>query len=379
MQEQIILDYTIQSPQKRVQLVQKIIDQTPPEKLTKYYLEKMANYIIFAMTKEERKNKKINTQNRMVTINKRETSFQGLVMKFENGEDGIYNMITNDKNMILTPKVSITANDIAEIPALATLRQAIQQVQSSYKNARGRRKYLLKKQLIEMRQDQYVIKMAYKQPITCLNGIKNFSSMCFDNDIKIKNNKKQIVDNGLVSLINPLHVSALLCNYSSLKENCYGKFSADGYYLIQDLENIIDKYIKNQYPLYFKIIVYKIDELKNIEIQSLLEKEFGIKHSVEYISVLWRHKIPLLIAKAAEKQYLQWYFTMRERGEWKKCTRCGSIKLANNVFFSKNRSSKDGFYSICKDCRNSKKTKITSKDFKIIKKISYEQGKKYLK
>ena len=230
-----------------------------------------------------------------------------------------------------------------------------------------------------MRQDQYVIKMAYKQPMTCLNGIKNFSSMSFDNNIQIKKNKKQIVDNGLISLINPLHISALLCNYSALKENCYGKFSADGYYLIQDLENIIDKYIKEQYPLYFKIIVYKIDELKNIEIQSLLEKEFGIKHSIEYISVLWRHKIPLLIAKAAEKQYLQWYFTMREKGEWKKCTRCGSIKLANNAFFSKNRSSKDGFYSICKDCRNSKKTKMTSKDFKIIKKISYEQGKKYLK
>lgn len=45
----------------------------------------------------------------MVTINKRETSFEGLVSKFENGEDGIYNMmLDNDKNVILTPKVSIT-------------------------------------------------------------------------------------------------------------------------------------------------------------------------------------------------------------------------------------------------------------------------------
>lgn len=37
------------------------------------------------MTKEERKSKNINTDNRMVTINKRETSFEGLVSKFENG------------------------------------------------------------------------------------------------------------------------------------------------------------------------------------------------------------------------------------------------------------------------------------------------------
>lgn len=44
----------------------------------------------------------------MVTINKRETSFEGLISKFENGEDGIYNLITEDKNIIFTPKISIT-------------------------------------------------------------------------------------------------------------------------------------------------------------------------------------------------------------------------------------------------------------------------------
>jgi hypothetical protein len=44
----------------------------------------------------------------MITVNKRETSFEGLAEKFENGEDGIYNLMTNDKNMIFTPKVSIT-------------------------------------------------------------------------------------------------------------------------------------------------------------------------------------------------------------------------------------------------------------------------------
>jgi hypothetical protein len=47
--------------------------------------------------------------------------------------------------------------------------------------------------------------------------------------------------------------------------------------------------------------------------------------------------------------------TNEEYGKWKKCSRCGQIKLANNRFFSKNSTSKDGFYSICKCCRNKKK------------------------
>ena len=46
-----------------------------------------------------------------------------------------------------------------------------------------------------------------------------------------------------------------------------------------------------------------------------------------------------------------------EKGKYKTCTRCGQIKLAHNKYFSKNKTSKDGFYSICKCCRNSKDKK----------------------
>ena len=128
--EKIKLDYTIESPQKRTELVKKIVESLPPQRLTHRYLQILADYIIFAMTKEERKSKKINTNNRMVTINKRETSFEGLVSKFENGEDGIYNLITEDKNIIFTPKISITEQDIATIPALKELREAMAQARS---------------------------------------------------------------------------------------------------------------------------------------------------------------------------------------------------------------------------------------------------------
>ena len=75
---------------------------------TEKYLELLADYLILCMEKQERKEKRILTENRMSTVNKRETSFEGLVGQFENGEDGIYNLITQDKNVIFQPKVSIT-------------------------------------------------------------------------------------------------------------------------------------------------------------------------------------------------------------------------------------------------------------------------------
>lgn len=353
----IKLDYTLESPQARNELVTKIVNETPPEQLTNRYLEILADYIIFAMDKEERKTKKIITDNRMVTINKRETSFEGLVSKFENGEDGIYNMIANDKNIIFTPKVSITQKDIDEIPPLKELRAAIEEVEKLEKAARGKKKFLLKKQLIEMRQDQYVIKNAYRKPIYCLNAIKSFSKMDLSETVTF-NAKEMPESNGLISLFDPRHISALLCHYSKLKEDVWGRFSSDSYYLMNDLDDLIDSTLKEDYPLYYDLLIYKIDGKQNTEIQRLLEEKHGIKHSVEYISSLWRNKIPKLLAEKEQENYLIWYYTEVEKGKWKRCSRCKQVKLAHNKFFSKNKTSKDGYYSICKDCRN-KKTKTT--------------------
>lgn len=347
------LDYSLESPQERNELVKKIIDETPPEQLTNRYLEILADYIIFAMDKEERKKKKILTDNRMVTVNKRETSFEGLVGKLENGEDGIYNMIANDKNIIFTPKVSITQKDIDEIPALRDLRSAIDRVEQEEKRAVGKKKFLLKKQLIEMRQDQYVIKNSYRQPMYCMNAIKSFSKIDFNENIII-NEKGEVQSDGLITLFNPKHVSALLCNYSKLKEDCWGRFSSDSYYLMEDLDNLVERTLKEKYPLYYDLLIYKIDGKQNVEIQELLNRDHGIKHSLEYISSLWRNKIPKLLAEQAQEDYLVWYYTIKEKGKWKKCSRCGQIKLAHNRFFSKNKTSRDGYYSICKECRNKK-------------------------
>lgn len=348
------LDYSLQTPEERNELVKKIIDETPPEQLTNKYLEILSDYIIFAMDKEERKQKKILTDNRMVTVNKRETSFQGLAGQLENGEDGIYNMIANDKNIIFTPKICITQKDVDEIPALRDLRAAIEVVEKQEKIATGKRKFMLKKQLIEMRQDQYVIKNAYHQPMYFTNAIKSFSKTNFDEKIEITRDG-EVKSNGLVSFFNPKHVSALLCNYSKLKEDSWGKFWADSYFLMEDLDALIERTLKDDYPLYYDLLIYKIDGKQNIEIQTLLNEKHGIKHSVEYISSLWRNKIPKLLAEKAQEEYIVWYYTTQEYGKWKKCSRCGQIKLADNRFFSKNKTSKDGFYSICKCCRNKKK------------------------
>ena len=353
--EPVKLDYSLKTAKERAEFVANL----PKEQITsKRYIEILADYIISAMTKDEKKSREILTDNRMITINKRETSYQGLVAKFENGEDGLYNLMINDKNVLLTPKVSITEKDIAEIPALKQLRDAIEAMEKMEKVATGKRKFLLKKQLIEMRQEQYIIKNNYRQTsntpnASTSNAVKNLTSADLSENITIDENGEPVSD-GLVNFCNHEHISALLCNYSALKEDAWGKFDSDIWYAMLDLDNLVDHALEEKYPLYYKIVIYKIDGKPNLEIQDLLEKEFGVTHSVEYISSLWRNKIPKLIAEQAKEEYLMWHFTYKEKGKWKTCTRCGKTKLATNRFFSKNSTSKDGFYSICKQCRNEK-------------------------
>ena len=75
--------------------------------------------------------------------------------------------------------------------------------------------------------------------------------------------------------------------------------------MMLDLDNLVDDALMKDYPLYYDLLIYKIDGRSNAEIQFLLELKYGIKHSVEYISSLWRNKIPKLIAERATKNYLE--------------------------------------------------------------------------
>lgn len=346
----IKLDYTIESPEERNALVQKIIEENPD--ITPAYMEVLADYLILCMEKQEKKERKILTENRMATVNKRELSFEGLVGQLENGEDGIYSLITENKNTIFQPKVSITKKDLETIPDLKQLREAIDVWEAALKKTSGKDAYVIKKALIEMRKDQYIIKQAYQRPIVANKLTRSSSYYIPLDDKSYLNENNEIIIEG-ISLMNPEVVSAILCNYSKLKEDSWDRFDGDTWYLMQDFDNISSAALKD-FPLYLRLVECKIDGMQNIAIQEILQLEFGIKHSVEYISSLWRNKIPKMIAQEAQNQFL--YHEFEDLGlPFKTCSKCGQIKPAHNNFFSINKTSKDGWYSICKCCRSKKK------------------------
>ena len=355
MEDKVIhLDYSLKSVAERRELVNKIIAAAPPSQLTNKYLEILGDYMLdAAVTKEERKSKYITTANRKATIEKRETSYEELVSKFENGEDGVYNLINNDKNMYLTIKAEITAEDIAEVPGLAELREEIEVIERQAAAATGKKKYLLKKQVIEMRQQQYILKDLWRQPRRCSEATHTGGNRIEIADEVYFDANGDPTSDAVVTFFKPEHISAILCNYEMLSARLAHKHSSDFFYMLEDFKKLLAEGL-DPYPAYQTLAQAKIDGLSNAEVQKLLVEKHDLHHTPEYISALWRNKIPKILSEKAKEDYLIWHYTEVERGTWKKCTRCGEVKLAHNRFFSKNNASKDGYYSICKCCRNSK-------------------------
>ena len=332
----IKLDYTIEEVDKRLEEVT-ILCENHEEDLTSYNLEQMADYLIYQMEKEERKERKILTPNRLVTVNKRETSFEGIVSKFETNQDGVYGIMNEDKNTILTHKVSITPRDIEELPFLKQIRESIEQLKKI-----PERNYIVQQAIIDLSQTQYMVKNAYRKPMRASSTMVP-SGSSIDWCAALDFTKWETV-------------SAVLKYYSKLKTTAAEKFETDMYWILQDFETLLDSALKNQYPMLYDIAIDKMENRQNIDIQERLTQKYGDTFSVEYISSLFNNKIPKLIADLADAQELEYHYTFVEKGAWKKCNRCGQVKLLHSRFFSKNSSSsKNGFYSICKCCRNKKK------------------------
>lgn len=332
----IQLDYKIESLDKRQEIVEKICENYGDE-LTPYNLEQLANYLIYQMEKEERKERTILTPNRLVTVNKRETSFEGVLSKFETNKDGIYSIMNEDKNVILSPKISITAKDIEEIPFLKQIRESIKKLR-----AIPNRNYIIQQAIIDLSQTQYIVKEAYLKPIR-------------SNNSSIPGPPKYDWCE-LLDFSNWNHTKAFLRHYSKLKTDSSEQFESDMFWIVQDFEKLADEALQEKEPMLYDIMVYKMMNMQNKNVQKQLEQDYGKTYSVEYISSLFNNKIPKLIAAESEKQKLIYHYSYVEKGNWKKCNRCGQVKLLHSIFFSKNSSSsKNGFYSICKECRNSKK------------------------
>ena len=357
MAELPTLDYNLSTPEERIEYVNTLLENNINEELPNKYLTYLADYILFVADKNQTKKERnvehsIVTKNREITVSKRQVSFEEVVSNLENGEDGIYALISNDKNKILDYREPLTNEDFEKMPELTGYLNIIERLKAQFKKAKGQKKFSLKRQIIETWQQMYMLKASYtgapartKTPAQ----IKSLAHMDLDETIYFDANDYP-QSTCMVSLYNPEHVSVLLTYYNQLKQESWEDLRSDMHWLLIDLDNLITRTLKDK-PILRDLLDWKIAGYTNDEIQIFMNSKYGIQHTNQYFSTLWRNRIPKMIVEEAQKHYLIWYYTHNHTGTWKRCGKCGQLKLAHPLFFSKNNS-KDSYYSICKECRN---------------------------
>jgi hypothetical protein len=58
--------------------------------------------------------------------------------------------------------------------------------------------------------------------------------------------------------MDPKVVSAILCNYSALKQDCFAQYDKDLWFLMEDFD-LMSARALSEYPMYERIVEYKID------------------------------------------------------------------------------------------------------------------------
>lgn len=355
------LDYTVRDPVERLEIVEQALIDSPNH--TASQMNYLADYLLFALdarstTQEKSREYPIVTRNRDATYVKRQVSYEELVGDLQHGEDAIYNMIRQDKDMILDPKEAITEEDKATIPGMRENFEIIESLKRQVVDATGRRKYSLKAQIISKYKECYSLKSSYVGMIARPKAspqVRAFAHAQLPEHIYLDENGMPASD-AFISLLNPRHVSFLLRYYQVLKQESYFDFDADMRYLLYDLEDVTDRALRD-HPILYDVVIWKIDGMAGDELVRAVEDKYGVSHSAQYFSTLWSTKIPKLISEQAKKEWLVWHYTYEDpaSAHWKICRTCGKVKLAHPFFFNKNAST-DGFYSKCRECRSLKKT-----------------------
>lgn len=145
------LDYSLTKEEDRIEYVNDLLSTYSP---TTNELSLLGDYLLFTrdknQTKKERtKEYSITTPNRELTVDKRQISYEGLIDKLENGEDGLYSLISENKEMKLDNKEKLTQEEIDTIPGIKDCLDTIAILTKQYEKTTGTRRKTLKKTIID--------------------------------------------------------------------------------------------------------------------------------------------------------------------------------------------------------------------------------------
>lgn len=155
----------------------------------------------------------------------------------------------------------------------------------------------------------------------------------------------------IINFTNPEHINFLIQSYLEIETFC-AQSCVSAQNSILDTFNF---YLKNteMRASHYDIIHLKILQWSNQQIADYVNDKHKVAHTSNYISTIYR-KTCANISKTAQRYY-DYYYNRLFPEKFKKCTRCGEVKLKNSDEFVRRARATDGFCAVCKKCEKQKK------------------------
>ena len=411
MKKKYTLDYNIQRDTDRVAAIYDILDKLEKDP-SPLELEQMGSYILYG--KDENglnaaKRGQIMTNNtRYNSYRKKEDKNLSLDALIENPltDNQAFQNLT-EKRHYTVPKPTITrprydrksgalidAGD-SDIPGMTDLWQSIDRIQRWIHILEGKlapdestllfddsyRLYQLKHMLIELRRSQYYLKDAYK-PALHFAAIDHPKAQFIDwtsdscywmpladwqqrvnnsllhtiskklSDYETRKNPcsgeiqvKWVVRRHTFNWEDPQHVRALINNLDLLRDYVHDKLDTYSRTLIFDFQRY--RKMANLSQVREWLLDQKIMHTPYPLILEQLNKRYGLTYNENYLSAILSVELPRKIAEAAQRDRI---IIDTPPSELKHCCQCGRMLPRVPMFYTRNRSRRDGYSSTCKEC-----------------------------
>jgi hypothetical protein len=317
-------------------------------------LEFFSNYILF--NREQLKENDYSEYpyldgNDRLTLKKKESSYEDLLSETdENGNSRLENELVNKKNFKKKPPYEIEARDLDEIKEIKEIQNLILYIKSNLlpSEENNTKKRFLMRMMKELRQEQIAIKKIVRKPIEFKSLMCDETLFNYDSDTGYYNGNGdyKVVSENRIDLANPNHIYHILNNYADLKEGSYDNLNSDMRYILETLEDLIDKVDLRDFER--DVLIMKIDGLIAEDILEQIQIKYGLVWSEPYLTRIFKNIIPRKISEQYLKEYEDWFYFTKAKGDYKQCSKCGEVKLISQ--FGWDSRNKDGYKSICREC-----------------------------
>ena len=295
-------------------------------------LEMIANYILAVDEKDKSINYKIYTSEELFNRACREYNVINSVAKANGGLDMNYGekiieafpIFQLPKNFKKVKDLKVEKKDLEKYPPMKDYTDFYEYLKEESKrlwNTKGLskedmvRRSKIKKILPEIKKDIIEVKKQLQMPIIWKAPLKDNGGADYD--------ELDMFDKNVIKMLLQVHKQIDLQNDLSC--------------ILVDLDNLINniKFTERQYEV--------LELWRNGLTIENISKELHVKENT--VSITLNRAIDSII-KQYEKEYEEWYYLNIRKGTYKKCSKCGEVKLISQ--FSKNGNRLRGN---CKDCK----------------------------